>query len=845
MLTRVQRLWRPPTCVLSGMAYELKRRILGTFKLMNEQLFDALPSMMTDEKLSGGMSDAPLSETFDGPGPYQRNDTMIDGVQFVDGMRVTATKKIAYPPKCVTTSMLSEDHSRCVYEAHTGEVGTVHLVGEMELTVIWDSDKEKNHIPVTKADIEVMPHGWAGPKGISSRLSDVLSSMKVVKKEAKKLFGNMLQHKYQGLATMMSDAVSKWAVCPIRGDANLTQLDAELGIEDAAFADFKKDAYSKWTGYKRNIPGESCVKANTIGLANAGDFEGCRVCDISELQTDYVERYVDEEGRREDFICPVRPPLPSDEQLQVLLEKTGQCLLHMTAEQDRQYHWLYQGDFPGRRQNEKQVNLPRAEFELLKLINVEKGGENSAVSYGRYCTLEELKANPRFCAGPKLQNPWPSAMDMAKDMARMMTGALGVSASAIAGSISSFRDGLAQNHTLKSSALWVGEAAWEKLTGIGRVAGHIQDGLSTFADALPTEGHREAALQDSIFGSEDSGQLLHDLGFQRSTGTDDKTTNGREQYARYVMTCPCRDFDPTMKFAMERKWGEVALRMLREAVRVENDDTAAENFLDRPGPLQLLLRGEAVLFEQRHASRENNTFFEYGSAMQLIGFGSHESTEELQCSWNRWQSQCEPVYQCELSNFMECVPRPSATHVSTGWWRTNDALLSSVVNSGTVAPGSSIPTDDMKGIRVTFHCGAKQDFGTEGPLEKGSDKSLLQCLKDGLQSNARIHAKEPWRIYLPEEVVVVATFEALEARKCKTVGGIKFAEKVCHDAEEDDTLDAHLGSDAEGLQGDVYVGMHAGAGFPKGTAAEVILKPENLLDAVGELFLGEPEGDDK
>jgi len=89
-------------------------------------------------------------------------------------------------------------------------------------------------------------------------LKDLVAGLSNIKDKANALFNSMFRKKYQSLSTMMSDSVSKWVVCPVREDADLEQLDNHLGVEDGAFSDFRKEAYAKWTGYQKEVPGEKC-----------------------------------------------------------------------------------------------------------------------------------------------------------------------------------------------------------------------------------------------------------------------------------------------------------------------------------------------------------------------------------------------------------------------------------------------------------------------------------------------------------------------------------------------------------------------------------------------------------
>merc|ERR1711933_306228 len=100
----------------------------------------------------------------------------------------------------------------------------------------------------------------------------------------------MFSKNQRGLANLMSASVSKWAVCPISSGANLQDLDANLEVEDAAFQDFQKEGYRKWTGFEAEIPGEKCDGAHKV-LPNAVGFENGGVCAINELHANHVERF--------------------------------------------------------------------------------------------------------------------------------------------------------------------------------------------------------------------------------------------------------------------------------------------------------------------------------------------------------------------------------------------------------------------------------------------------------------------------------------------------------------------------------------------------------------------------
>merc|ERR1740138_666731 len=100
-------------------------------------------------------------------------------------------------------------------------------------------------------------------------------------------------------------------------------------------------------------------------------------------------------------------------------------------------------------------------------------------------------------------------------------------------------------------------------------------------------------------------------------------------------------------------------------------------------------------------------------------------------------------------------------------------------------------------MEMTLHCGPKNSFGASGPPEvKGDAPSLKDCLEKGVETNARLQAKEPWKLYFPEEVVLVANFKALDERACllSSEGNTDDESKkaLCGGATEDPKLGEHL-----------------------------------------------------
>merc|ERR1719198_445746 len=121
--------------------------------------------------------------------------------------------------------------------------------------------------------------------------------------------------------------------------------------------------------------------------------------------------------------------------------------------------------------------------------------------------------------------------------------------------------------------------------------------------------------------------------------------------------------------------------------------------------------------------------------------------------------------------------------------------------------------------------------------------SFKQCLEDGVRTNAALKSAEPWRLYFPDEVIVMASFGTLEDAQCFSnsdatkdfvcSGGTEVSSDVSGVA----ALDAHLGdAEKDGGIGAVYNGMRTGRGLVDGIVQEVLLKPEDILRVSGLLL---------
>jgi len=819
MIARMVELWKPPTCQLAEMTFVMKKRLLSMYQRMNERLFDALPTLLMDEDLT---KNGLLDDHIAGPPPFDRQEVVLDGQTFVDGMRVISNIEIKDPPGCKVPGAISGVFSgapKCQLYVSKGSYGTVASELSM-LKVRWDANTKVKHPVTISSDITVTPHSWTPGPSVGSQARDLVAGVGHIVDYTQELFDGMSRSRYTSLASLMSNSTSKWVVCPVRSDTNYSELDSQLGVEDAALREMQQEAYAKWTGFQGHLPGEVCVRPDFLPPA---DFPSGETCETAELHADHVEKYTNDDGSLEQFLCPVKQSLPADEQLRVLLKKGGQCFLHMTANQQRQYQWPYNGDYPARRQFDRKPNEPRVEFELIKLLNVPSRG---AVAFARTCGPDQRAASPRFCRGPQLYNAWPSVAGAAKALLASVGGSFALGASAISQSVQEYRKTLSQNKNatelLGDTANLVGEQLWDQLTGAGRLLNSaVGSAVSAATNGLPGDAQRTARLEGEFFQESQAGLLLHTLSYQHSIGANAQTANAKERFQRYVVTMPCPDFDPAMEFALKKKWTTVALQMVQSAVR-----GGPEEVLEVP-VVELALRGEGRLFARRNQQAQEDHWYTYGAAMQAVSsLGKAVSLPNCRWAWNG----CKPSKRCTRSG-MSCVPKVRLA--PNQWWNVLDRQLVSVV-APSISDGN-FPVTDLVGVTATLYCGRKDQFDDEGP-GPAAHPSFLQCLKDGLQTNARLQAKEPWKVYWPDEVVVVAIFGTVTQRQCRALG--HQGELCASGAEEAKDLDAHLTESERNSADGAYQGLHAGAGFPQGTPHEMVLRPEDVLEAAGLLSRG-------
>jgi len=415
-------------------------------------------------------------------------------------------------------------------------------------------------------------------------------------------------------------------------------------------------------------------------------------------------------------------------------------------------------------------------------------------------------------------------------------GSLGVGAAALQGTLAAFQKGLGNaSDTAGRVALNLGEHAVDGLFGTGRLlykSGKFA--LAHLGDDLPGQGRRRASLQEQLFGSSPGGPLLHGLSFQRPLGRNGLTSNAKGRFQRFVVAYPCGGFDPALHFSLRREWGSIARRLVREAQR-QAEVLPGPSLLDSPR-FEMLLRAEARVFEDtKNREAANRTIFKFGASIQVA---TAPKPDGVECSGNV-VTGCVPADRCEKSA-VQCVPKKVLR--PDGWSVVKDQMLAKFVGALDLAKGNLA---DLHGIKLAIYCGEKQRFSPAGGSAPagGSDETLLSCMRRGVQQNARLHAREPWRLYFKDEVVVVAVFDEIARRRCNPRADApehSYSVVCAHSASLDAALGNHIDDvdkrPALGKHSVVYRGFHSGAGYPVGTPREIVLRPEDILEAVDLLL---------
>lgn len=838
MLNRIVQLWKPPTCQLATMTYTMKKEILAKFQQMNERLFDSLPSQINDELMQEELG----AEEFDFhdhlPVPFDQKALTVTGADgsrktLVDGMRVRAIHDACLD--CAEWDELGTTCRSCAYSVSTESYGRVEVIGD-QLHVYWDEPHgQTRRTEATVELLEVVPVAWRAKVGFLERVQDFVAGVTRISDKAKQLFNSMFGKKYKNLSKLMSGSVSKWAVCPVKSGSSkavMADLDRHLGVEDAAFQDFQKEAYAKWTGYRQAIPGTKCIDAQrVVGKDQAEAFQGCQACEISELHEDHPEAYFPKRGQaKQEFVCPLRPPLPADEQLSILLDHEDQCFVSMTDAQEVHHQWYYQGLFPARQQYEHKENPPLPEMDLVKLLNVPGKGITGETTYARLCSMEEKRHAPRFCTLPPIHNNYGTVEAFADSLSDTLTGTLGVGASAVTATVRTFEVAQAKEkdrgRLAKEAIITASEKTWDKLVGAGRLLRSSAQYVAASLKGQPPGAERIGKeLEDRYFGANLTGEVLHRLSFQRSIGKNWESSNAKERYQRYVLSCPCRGFDPVLTMASQKRWSSVALRMVKAAWDVPRKSKDVTLLSKRN--IVLNLRGEALRFREVHSHANSTHHHKWAAAIQWVNGASDKVAPPPSCHWNFMKARCEPTEFCHYS-FPSCVPK--VLWSNTGWTKVQDKLLQDLV-----APVMSGDLHDLYGLQLSMHCAPKSKFQHTGPPQEDPE-SLEKCLREGVVANAEMRAREPWKLYYPDEVVVMARFDPIQQRYCapssEADGQARSA--LCKGAIEDQHMEDHLeGMDKTWTRRHKYMGVLSGVGYPRATLEEVFLKPEDVLEALG------------
>jgi hypothetical protein len=247
--------------------------------------------------------------------------------------------------------------------------------------------------------------------------------------------------------------------------------------------------------------------------------------------------------------------------------------------------------------------------------------------------------------------------------------------------------------------------------------------------------------------------------------------------------------------------------------------------------ISLAARGEGTLFyKEGNADDSNTTWWEYGAAMKV-------TQQAAQVTCERSLLSCSPSTHCETSGISGCVMK---TTVSTdGWWEEGTYALEKAL-APSVTSGSSTSHHEISGIAVNIYCGKKSDFGENQGSEPNATTSMLECLQAGVQSNAALRATSPWKLFFPEEVVAMAVFSKIDNANCELASGAKDTSEptLCNSATKVDNLGAHLLSSSKTSAGGTYQGLRTGAGWPKGAVSEVVMRPEDILQAAGVIAGG-------
>jgi hypothetical protein len=287
-----------------------------------------------------------------------------------------------------------------------------------------------------------------------------------------------------------------------------------------------------------------------------------------------------------------------------------------------------------------------------------------------------------------------------------------------------------------------------------------------------------------------------------------------------------------MELALRWEWTEFALRALREGRRHHPsllDDAEAT----------VKVRGEGRLFKTESSQAETRRYFHWGASVFPSGRSPGPQPIECAKTTKDGRNACAPEEYCFSPNanswFWRCERKPeapSALKQSTGWYVVKDQKLSADVGAKPLEPRPDPSILHFITVKVT--CGEKNWYGESGPpvVPDGKQRSLAECMQEGMKQNARLKAKSPQTLHFPDEVVVVAEFTTESESSCdpSQQADSNSTSMLCTGSSKGTSLDGHYGStDRNDKPGAQYQGMVTGKGFPTGAVKEVHLRPEDLL----------------
>jgi hypothetical protein len=312
---------------------------------------------------------------------------------------------------------------------------------------------------------------------------------------------------------------------------------------------------------------------------------------------------------------------------------------------------------------------------------------------------------------------------------------------------------------------------------------------------------------------------------------------------------------------MRKRWSDVAIRMVRQVyttleakkgasqAKMLQAKTNQKEMLQAP-IVNMALRGEALRFERVNKKAANDKTYKSIATMR---WGRGETQEEATPKCKLVNDICEPEAVCTkhwssklglglITKDRWCEPKRAAIAAIGAWFPVTDPTLVAVV-SRNVESGQSRSLIDYRGLKMSLRCGTKRQFFDDA---FSPTTSFIDCVTKGVETNAVLRAKEPWKLYFPDEVVVVAKFQELTKRYCSPRDDA-VRNELCNDAEErsgtDHPVDGHV---VDGTTGDIkmslqksmtdddkYMGIHTGAGWPQATPDWVALQPQDILESLG------------